>query len=187
MAYLSGMRDGELMELDRDCAVTSVNSVGRTVCKIRGRVFKGRKPSGGEAEWVVLDKYKHAKITMFEGYVGTSSSRFAAEVASEEAVAMLGHVEDLYRDWNDGTRSGGLASKHINAEFDRPRAELGDLPGVVSDATRLRTMLRHLTKTAGRPLPRHNMCLRCPNARRSTVHPPRRPPPCRHRSPGPAR
>ncbi|MEU4769770.1 hypothetical protein AB0H12_41775 [Actinosynnema sp. NPDC023794] len=74
---------------------------------------------------------------------------------------------------------------------------LGDLPGVVSDELRLRTMLRHLTRTlhpgvlndcffnattavcvkratvVGRPVPQHNMCLRCPNARRSTVHRPR--------------
>nr|WP_145482511.1 MULTISPECIES: hypothetical protein [Streptomyces] len=62
---------------------------------------------------------------------------------------------------------------------------------------RLRTMLRHLTKTLhpgvlndcfyqaatavcrkraktlGRPVPLHNMCLNCPNFRRSAVHLPR--------------
>lgn len=75
--------------------------------------------------------------------------------------------------------------------------ELGDLPGVVTDGPRLRTMLRHLTKTLhpgvlndcffnaatavcvkrvttiGRALRRHKMCLTCSNARRSSIHLPR--------------
>lgn len=297
VAYLSGLRDMEVLELARDCAVTTTTAVdGRTRYKLRGRVFKGRKLTGDEAEWVVLDavheaidvllqinddpthlfgyrlwpaskprlanklterlggfrdhvnelfgtqssdgvaepfvpadgeqqwvfttrqfrrslawhiahqpfgvvagarQYHHAKVTMFEGYAGTSASGFAAEVAAEEAVAMLDYVEDLYRDWNTGAQSGGGAAERINAEFQRIRRELGDLPGVVSDELRLRTMLRHLTKTlhpgvlndcffnaatavcvkrakvVGQPVPQHNMCLRCPNARRSTVHRPR--------------
>ncbi len=129
--------------------------------------------------------------------LGTSSSGFAAEVAAEEAVATLDYLEDLYRDWNDGARSGGGAAGRIDAEFARIRRELGYLPGLVTDEPRLRTMLKHLTKTLhpgvlndcffhaatavcvrrakplGRPTPRHNMCLRCPNARRSLVHLPR--------------
>ncbi|WP_201761402.1 MULTISPECIES: hypothetical protein [unclassified Nonomuraea] len=128
---------------------------------------------------------------MFEGYAGTSASGFAAEVAAEEAVAMLDYVEDLYRDWNDGARSGGGATRRIGGEFERLLRELGDPPGIVSDESRLRTMLAHLAKTLhpgvlndcffnaatavcvkraiilGRPVPQHNMCLRCPNARRS--------------------
>lgn len=68
---------------------------------------------------------------------------------------------------------------------------------MVSDQSRLRTMLRHLTKTlhpgvlndcffhapsavcvkrtktTRGPLPMLNMCMGCPNARRSTVHLPR--------------
>jgi hypothetical protein len=73
------------------------------------------------------------------GHAGTSASGFAAE----EAVAMLDYVEDLYRDWNDGARSGG-AARRIDDEFERVRRELGDLPGIVSDELRLRTMLAHL-------------------------------------------
>ncbi|SEG94282.1 hypothetical protein SAMN04489712_14511 [Thermomonospora echinospora] len=142
-------------------------------------------------------QYKHTKIAVFEGYAGTSASGFAAEVAAEEAVARLDYVQDLYRDWNAGGRAGGGAAARIGAEFERIRAELGDLPGVVADEARLRVMLRHLTKTLhpgvlndcffnaatavcvkratalGRPVPAHTMCLRCPNARRSAVHLPR--------------
>jgi hypothetical protein len=92
-------------------------------------------------------QYQHAKIAMFEGYAETLASGFAAEVAAEEAVAMLDYVEELYRDWNDGARSGGPAGQRIDAEFDRIRREIGDLPGVVADPLRLRALLRHLTKT----------------------------------------
>ncbi|MEU6718339.1 hypothetical protein ABZ897_43310 [Nonomuraea sp. NPDC046802] len=129
--------------------------------------------------------------------LGTSASGFAAEVAAEEVVAKLDYIEDLYRDWNDGGRAGGGAVQRIDAEFDRIRRELGDLPGVVASPARLRTMLRHLTKVLhpgvlndcfyqpavavcakrakplGRPLPMINMCSVCPNARRTAVHLPR--------------
>lgn len=142
-------------------------------------------------------QYQHTKIAVFEGYAGTSLSGFAAEVAAEEALARLDYVTDLYRDWDAGGRATGGAAPRIAAEFDRIRGELGDLPGMVADQARLQVMLRHLTRTLhpgvlndcffnadtaacvkhatrlGRPVPAHNMCLRCPNARRSAVHLPR--------------
>lgn len=142
-------------------------------------------------------QYKHAAITMFEGYAGTSPSGFADEVAAEQAVAKLDYVEDLYRDWNDGGRSAGGAAGRVQGEFDRIRGELGDLPGVVAEPGRLRTMLGHLSKTLhpgvlndcfyqaetavcrtrakplGHPVPMLDACLRCPNSRRSAVHLPR--------------
>ncbi|MGV9902885.1 hypothetical protein ACWDU8_10425 [Streptomyces sp. NPDC003388] len=142
-------------------------------------------------------QYKHAAITMFEGYAGTSASGFTDEVAAEEAVAKLDYVEDLYHDWNEGGHSAGGAAQRIEAEFDRIRSELGDLPGAVASPSRLRTLLQHLTKTLhpgvlndcfyqaetavcrkrakplGRPVPMLDMCMRCPNSRRSAVHLPR--------------
>jgi hypothetical protein len=142
-------------------------------------------------------QYKHAAITMFEGYAGTSASGFADEVAAEEAVAKLDYVEDLYHDWNEGGPSAGGAAQRFEAEFDRIRNELGDLPGAVASPSRLRTLLRHLTRTLhpgvlndcfyqaetavcrkrakplGRPVPMLDMCMGCPNSRRSTVHAPR--------------
>jgi integrase len=306
IAYLSGMRDGEVRELGRDCAFTEPGDDGRTRYKLRGRVFKDRQLSGEQAEWVVLPvvhqavavlqhinddpthlfgyrrggkyalmsdvprridqfrdhcnalfsgpnglyipddtsttaisgetptaaphqpaaqpepwtfntrqfrrtlawhiahqpfgviagakQYKHAQVAIFQGYAGTSASGFAAEVAAEEAMARLDHLDELYRDWNDGGPSAGAAAGRIDAEFDRIRRELGDLPGVVARPARLHTMLAHLTKTLhpgvlgdcfyqpqtaacatrahhlGRPLPLLNMCSTCPNARRSTLH-----------------
>ncbi|MFJ2638735.1 hypothetical protein [Streptomyces sp. NPDC087511] len=142
-------------------------------------------------------QYQHARTAMFEGYAGTSESGFAAEVAANDVVARLDYLEDLYRDWSDGGASAGGAAARISAEFERIRRELGDLPGVVASPFRLRTMLTHLAKTLhpgvlndcfyqaatavcrkrakalGRPLPLLNMCLSCPNARRSAVHLPR--------------
>jgi hypothetical protein len=142
-------------------------------------------------------QYKHARHVIFSGYAGTSASGFAAEVAAEEATARLDYAEDLYRDWCAGGRSTGGASARIDAEFARIRRELSDLPGVIASPARLRTMLAHLVKTLhpgilndcfyqpatavcrkqakalGRPLPLHNMCLNCPNARRSSIHLPR--------------
>ncbi|MFI2913893.1 hypothetical protein ACG2OD_37450 [Streptomyces sp. PDY-4] len=317
IAYLSGMRDAEVRELAPDCAFTENGPDGRARHKLRGRVLKGRKLAGEEAEWVVLDvvhqavallnavnddpthllghkgmtsnslvlfgsvnrrlndfrdhlnalfstpdgpyvplhtaalapdtgppardepgreegedaeeepvpwrlstrqfrrtlawhiahqpfgvvagarQYQHAVLALFEGYAGTSASGFAAEVATERAIAQLDYAEDLYRDWNDGHRASGGAAGRVNAEFDRIRRELGDLPGIVASPARLRTMLQHLTKTlhpgvlndcfyqpstalcakrarhAGRPLPLLTTCLTCPNARRSSVHLPR--------------
>jgi hypothetical protein len=312
IAYLSGMRDGEVRELRPDCAFTEPGEDGRPRYKLRGRVYKDRDLGGEEAEWVVLEvvhravavlrelnddpthlfgyswgrkyvlmtdvpkrvasfvahcnklfsppggafipgeppsghhhghearaggdgeasaqgggapwafntrqfrrtlawhiahqpfgvvagakQYKHAAIAMFEGYAGTSESGFAAEVASEEATALLDYVEDLYWDRVQGGRSAGGASRAVDAELDRARRELDDLPGVVPARARLRAMLEHLTKdlhpgplndcfyrpetaacaqratTRGRPLPMLNMCCSCPNARRSRVHLPR--------------
>ncbi len=53
IAYLSGMRDPEVRELTPACAVTEPGSDGRIRRKLRGRVFKGRKLSGDQADWVV--------------------------------------------------------------------------------------------------------------------------------------
>ena len=48
IAYLSGMRDTEVRELARDCAFTEPGRDGRTRCKLRGRVFKGRCLEGDQ-------------------------------------------------------------------------------------------------------------------------------------------
>ncbi|MHB1850338.1 MAG: hypothetical protein ACYCVO_15310 [Acidimicrobiales bacterium] len=55
IAYLSGMRDAEVRELARDCAVREIGLDGRVRHKLRGRVFKDRRLGGDEANWVVLE------------------------------------------------------------------------------------------------------------------------------------
>lgn len=291
IAYLSGMRDPEIRELTPECAFSEPGADGRTRRKLRGRVFKGRKLSGDQADWVVLPivhdavavlqqvnnhpthlfgwdrggkaelmrgipgrvnrfaahcnmlwsepgrqfipdaggspwafdarqfrrslawhiahqpfgvvagarQYQHAKVTVFEGYAGTSSSGFAAEVEAEQNIARLDYLENLYRDWNTGGPAGGGAARRIDTEFSRIRADLADLPGTIAAPARLRTMLQHLSITlhpgilgdcffqpgtaaclkraappaTGRPLPMLNSCLSCPNALRTPAHQPR--------------
>jgi len=53
IAFLSGMRDEEVRELGRDCTFTEPADDGRARCKLRGRVYKGARLSGEEADWVV--------------------------------------------------------------------------------------------------------------------------------------
>lgn len=55
IAFLSGMRDEEVRELGRDCAFTEPADDGRVRYKLRGRVYKGARLSGEEADWVVLE------------------------------------------------------------------------------------------------------------------------------------
>jgi hypothetical protein len=291
IAYLSGMRDHEARELTPACGFTEPGADGRTRHKLRGRVFKGRKLTGDQADWVVLGivhdavavlrqinnhpthlfgwdrggkaelmrdvpgrvnqfaahcstlwsgpgrtfipdvagdpwafdarqfrrtlawhiahqpfgvvagarQYQHAKVTVFEGYAGTSASGFAAEVQAEHNIARLDSLENLYRNWDAGKPAGGGAARRINAEFSRIRADLADLPGTIASPARLRTMLQHLSVTlhpgilgdcffqpgtaacltraappgTGRPLPMLNSCLSCPNALRTPAHQPR--------------
>ncbi|MET9434839.1 hypothetical protein [Streptomyces sp. NPDC006551] len=55
IAYLSGMRDAEVRALTRNCATTTTSPTGRRRHMITGRVFKHRKLTGAQAEWIVLD------------------------------------------------------------------------------------------------------------------------------------
>lgn len=60
------MRDKEVRELRRDCAFTEPGDDGRIRYKLRGRVFKSRKLSGDDAEWVVLDVVHRAVAILLE-------------------------------------------------------------------------------------------------------------------------
>ncbi|MER6722207.1 hypothetical protein [Streptomyces halstedii] len=64
-------------------------------------------------------QYKHLSVAMFEGYAGTSSSGFRAEVAAEEALARLADVMERYEDFKAGVTL--------------------DLPGRTPDGQRVRT------------------------------------------------
>ena len=66
IAYLSGMRDAEVRELGRDCAVEDVGAEGRVRHKLVGRVFKDRRLVGEGADWVVLEVVHRAVEVLLE-------------------------------------------------------------------------------------------------------------------------
>ena len=56
ISYLSGMRDSEVQSLRRGCYFREESADGViTRHKVRGTVFKGRKPTGESATWVVIE------------------------------------------------------------------------------------------------------------------------------------
>ncbi|MET4260860.1 hypothetical protein ABIC09_005825 [Bradyrhizobium sp. S3.12.5] len=93
-------------------------------------------------------QYKHASIAMFEGYSGSSPSGFRREVEQERA---LGQIDDVVEHYEEAIKRGlppaGPAAARLRSEFARIRDELGDLPGRIVDAQRLRSMLGHLGRT----------------------------------------
>lgn len=123
IAYLSGMRDGEVRELPRDCAVTELGDDGRTRHKLRGRVFKDRRLAGDEADWVVLGVVHRAVDVLLAvnddptHLFGHSGSRRGGLLASMPGRLnrFATHVDDLfgtaeepflpgYRDGDDASR-----------------------------------------------------------------------------------
>ena len=93
-------------------------------------------------------QYKHASIAMFEGYAGSLPSGFRREVEQERA---LGQLDDVVEHYEEAIRRGlppaGPAAARLRSEFARIREELGDFPGHIVDAQRLRAMLAHLGRT----------------------------------------
>ena len=93
-------------------------------------------------------QYKHASIAMFEGYSGSSPSGFRREIEQERA---LGQIDDVVEHYEEAIKRGlppaGPAAARLRSEFARIRDELGDLPGRIVDAQRLRSMLGHLGLT----------------------------------------
>jgi hypothetical protein len=96
-------------------------------------------------------QYKHASIAMFEGYSGSSPSGFRREIEQERA---LGQIDDVVEHYEEAIKRGlppaGPAAARLRSEFARIRDELGDLPGRIVDAQRLRSMLGHLGRTLHR-------------------------------------
>lgn len=61
IAYLSGMRDSEVQSLRKGCYFREQSADGViTRHKVRGTVFKGRKPSGDSETWVVIEPVAEA-------------------------------------------------------------------------------------------------------------------------------
>ena len=87
-------------------------------------------------------QYGHASVQMFEGYAGTKASGFAAEVASEEALARLLDVEEMYRKAGNGVRPAGPMAEELTAYLARVREEVGEFPGRVAETRDVRDLLR---------------------------------------------
>jgi len=85
---------------------------------------------------------------MFEGYAGSIPSGFRREVEQERA---LGQLDDVVEHYEEAIRRGlpptGPAAARLRSEFVRIREELGDFPGHIVDAQRLRAVLAHLRRT----------------------------------------
>ncbi len=105
IAYLSGMRDTEVRELSRDCAFTEPGDDGRPRHKIRGRVFKGRKVTGDEAEWVVLEPVHRAVEVLLEinddpshlfGYRAGTGGYVILTLINRQLARFRDHVNDLF-------------------------------------------------------------------------------------------
>jgi len=143
-------------------------------------------------------QYHHAKVTMFEGYAGTSASGFAAGFAAEEAVAMLDYVEDLYRvehrrpvrRWGHRadqrrvpphpTRTGRPGRRRVRrtpATDDVAKPDQDVASGVLNDCffNAATAVCVKRAKVVGQSVPQHNMCLACSGVRRRC---------CDHRSAG---
>lgn len=98
------MRDGEVRELARDCAVTEVGADGRIRYKLRGRVFKDRRLAGDEADWVVLSTVHSAVDVLLAvnddptHLFGHSASRRNGLLASMPGRLnrFAGHVDELF-------------------------------------------------------------------------------------------
>ena len=92
-------------------------------------------------------QYKHANIALFEGYAGSSSSGFMAEVETER---QLGQVEDILTYFDEreaGALIGGPGAANIGTALDAAHEQLAPLPGMIADRDRLRNLLANLSHT----------------------------------------
>ncbi|MFI2765680.1 hypothetical protein ACH5A3_43970 [Streptomyces echinatus] len=109
IAYLSGMRDAEVGELAPDCAFTANGSDGRIRHKLRGRVLKGRKLTGEEAEWVVLDVV-HQAVALLASVNDDPTHLFAHKGMTSNSLVLWGSVNRRLNDFRD----------HLNELFSTP-------------------------------------------------------------------
>lgn len=102
------------------------------------------RPFGSVAGMI---QYKHASVAAFEGYAGSSASGFRDEV---EAQRRLGQIDDLLEYFDRrraGAALGGPAGPRIARTLDETAIEIGPLPAMIADRSRLRTMLASLART----------------------------------------
>lgn len=92
-------------------------------------------------------QYKHASVAVFEGYSGTSSSGFRAEVEAQRRLGQLDDLLDYFDRRQGGASLGGPAGPRIARTLDDTAERLGPLPAMISDRARLRVMLGSVART----------------------------------------
>ena len=87
-------------------------------------------------------QYQHASVAAFEGYAGTSASGFRAEVEAEIAIGQLDGLLEYYSGHTGGQRLLGPGAPRVKALLTEVGASAGELPGLVADTARIRTLLK---------------------------------------------
>lgn len=92
-------------------------------------------------------QYKHASVSAYEGYAGTSRSGFRTEVERERALGQLDDVLSYFERHSAGEVLMGPAAARISSELQQAVDKLDPLPGHIADHARVRAMLAHVAKT----------------------------------------
>jgi integrase len=92
-------------------------------------------------------QYKHASVAAFEGYAGSSTSGFRAEVETQRALGQIDDILDYFDDRRAGGSLSGPAGPRITRELDAAAEALDPLPAMIADRARLRTLLASLGRT----------------------------------------
>jgi len=91
-------------------------------------------------------QYKHTSVAMFDGYAGASASGFRQEVEQERALGQLDDIVVQYEAHRRGDILAGPAGARVASEMLRVETAT-DLPGIIADEKRVKTMLSHLART----------------------------------------
>jgi hypothetical protein len=92
-------------------------------------------------------QYKHASVAAFEGYAGTSASGFRAEVEAQRRLGQQGDLLDYFDRRQGGASLAGPAGPRIARTLDDAAVQLGPLPAMIADRSRLRVMLASVART----------------------------------------
>jgi len=91
-------------------------------------------------------QYKHASVAAFEGYAGSSTSGFRAEVEAQRALGQINDILDYFHDRRAGGSPSGPAGPRIAKALDAAADTLGPLPAMIADRARVRTLLASLAR-----------------------------------------
>jgi integrase len=91
--------------------------------------------------------YKHVSVAAFEGYAGTSASGFRAEVETQRNLGQLDDLLDYFDSRQGGASLTGPAGPRVARTLDDVAAQLGPLPAMIADRSRLRVMLASVART----------------------------------------